>query len=195
MVRPTSRTASAPGTPVAAGVGPSRWPRPSSSSRRRTSSPTRPTTRCSSLAPYMMVAGIVATFVVIPIGPSNVARDLDIGVFYLLAISSLSTLGVLMAGWRSANKYSLMGGLRAGAQLIAYELPLVLTLVAVAVQAGTMSLVGIVDAQAAPVDIGGFAISLPYYSGARSSASSSSSLPPSPSSHAPRSTCRSRNPS
>ena len=113
-------------------------------------------------APYIVVASTVATFVVIPFSPSLIARDLDLGVFYLLAISSLTTLGVLMAGWSSANKYSLMGGLRAGAQLIAYELPLVLTVVAVVVQAGTMSLVGIVEAQAAPIEIGGLSISLPF---------------------------------
>lgn len=113
-------------------------------------------------APYIVVAATVATFVVIPFSPSLIARDLDLGVFYLLAISSLTTLGVLMAGWSSANKYSLMGGLRAGAQLIAYELPLVLTVVAVVVQAGTMSLVGIVEAQAAPIEIGGISISLPF---------------------------------
>ena len=113
-------------------------------------------------APYVVVAATVATFVVIPFSPNLIARDLDLGVFYLLAISSLTTLGVLMAGWASANKYSLMGGLRAGAQLIAYELPLVLTVVAVVVQAGTMSLVGIVEAQAAPIEIGGLSISLPF---------------------------------
>ena len=113
-------------------------------------------------APYIVVAATVATYVVIPFSPNLIARDLDLGVFYLLAISSLTTLGVLMAGWASANKYSLMGGLRAGAQLIAYELPLVLTVVAVVVQAGTMSLVGIVEAQAAPIEIGGVSISLPF---------------------------------
>lgn len=113
-------------------------------------------------APYVVVTATVATFVVIPFSPNLVARDLDLGVFFLLAISSLTTLGVLMAGWSSANKYSLMGGLRAGAQLIAYELPLVLTVVAVVVQAGTMSLIGIVEAQAAPVEIGGLSISVPF---------------------------------
>ncbi|MGA9598300.1 MAG: NADH-quinone oxidoreductase subunit NuoH [Acidimicrobiia bacterium] len=101
------------------------------------------------LAPYVMIAGTLAVFVVIPIGPSLVARDLDIGAFYLLAVSSLSTLGVLMAGWSSGNKYSLIGGVRAGAQLIAYELPLVLAVVAVVIEAGTLSLSGIVNAQAA----------------------------------------------
>ncbi len=113
-------------------------------------------------APYIVVAATFATFVVIPFSPSLVARDLDLGVFYLLAVSSLTTLGVLMAGWSSANKYSLMGGLRAAGQLIAYELPLALAVVAVVVQAGTMSLVGIVEAQAAPITIGGLSISLPF---------------------------------
>ena len=115
------------------------------------------------LAPYVMLAGTIATFVVIPIGPSAVARDLDIGIFYLLAVSSLSTLGVLMAGWSSANKYSLIGGIRAGAQLIAYELPLVLALVAVAIQAGTLSLTGIVVAQAETLfTVGGVDVALPF---------------------------------
>ncbi len=115
------------------------------------------------LAPYVMVAGIIATFVVIPIGPTTIARDLDVGIFYILAISSLSTLGVLMAGWGSGNKYSLIGGVRAGAQLIAYELPLVLALSAVAIQAGTLSLTGIVEVQAQPLwTIGGVDIALPF---------------------------------
>ncbi len=113
-------------------------------------------------APYIVVAATFSTFVVIPFSPSLVARDLDLGVFFLLAISSLTTLGVLMAGWSSANKYSLMGGLRAAGQLIAYELPLMLAVVAVVVQAGTMSLVGIVEAQAAPIEIGSLSISLPF---------------------------------
>ena len=63
-------------------------------------------------------------------------------------MSSLSVIGMLMAGWASANKYSLLGGLRAAGQLIAYELPLVLAVVGVVIQAGTMSLPGIVAAQA-----------------------------------------------
>jgi NADH-quinone oxidoreductase subunit H len=115
------------------------------------------------LAPYVMIAGTLAAFVVIPIGPTVVARDLDVGIFYLLAVSSLSTLGVLMAGWSSGNKYSLIGGIRAGAQLIAYELPLILAAVAVVIQAGTLSLTGIVSAQATPLfHIGSTGISLPF---------------------------------
>ena len=114
-------------------------------------------------APYVVIMAAVATFVVIPLGPDVVARDLDLGAFYLLAISSIGTLGVLMAGWSSANKYSLMGGLRAAAQLIAYELPLLLAVLAVVIQAGTMSLNGIVEAQAEPIlTIGPISIALPF---------------------------------
>ncbi len=98
-------------------------------------------------APYVVLAGTLATFVIIPASPALQIRDLDLGLFYLLAVSSISTIGVLMAGWSSANKYSLIGGLRAAAQLIAYELPLVLAAVGVAIQAGTLSLQGIVAAQ------------------------------------------------
>jgi NADH-quinone oxidoreductase subunit H len=113
-------------------------------------------------APYVVVMATIAVFVVIPFGPDLVARDLDLGAFYLLAISSIGTLGVLMAGWSSANKYSLMGGLRAAAQLIAYELPLLLAVLAVVVQAGTMSLTGIVEAQSVAITIGPVSIILPF---------------------------------
>jgi NADH-quinone oxidoreductase subunit H len=98
-------------------------------------------------APILVLVGTVALFVVIPFGPNLIFRDLDVGIFYALAISSLSTIGVLMAGWSSANKYSLIGGLRAAGQLIAYELPLVLAVVGPVILAGTMSMQGIVQAQ------------------------------------------------
>lgn len=101
-------------------------------------------------APALVLLSAVSLFVVIPFGSSDalVVRNLDIGIFFALAISSVGTLGVLMAGWSSANKYSLMGGLRAAGQLIAYELPMVLSVVGVVVLAETMSLNGIVEAQA-----------------------------------------------
>ena len=98
-------------------------------------------------APYVVLMGTFATFVVIPFGPDLAAEKLDVGIFFLLAVSSLSTLGVLMAGWSSANKYSLIGGLRAAAQLIAYELPMVLAVVGVVIQAGSMNLQDIVVVQ------------------------------------------------
>ncbi len=98
-------------------------------------------------APALVLASTVALLVVVPFGPGLVFRDLQLGIFFALAISSLSTIGVLIAGWSSANKYSLIGGLRAAGQLIAYELPLVLSVVGVVIIAGTMSLDGIVQAQ------------------------------------------------
>ena len=99
------------------------------------------------LAPAFVLFSVFGLFVVVPISPTLVVVDLNLGVVYLLAISTLSTLGVLVAGWSSANKYSLMGGLRAAGQLIAYELPLILAVVGVVIQAETMSLVGIVEKQ------------------------------------------------
>jgi len=115
------------------------------------------------IAPMIVLAGTLAVFVIVPFSPRLVVRNLDLGVFYALAAGSIGTVGVLMAGWSSANKYSLMGGLRAAAQLIAYELPLVLAVVGVVIQAGTMSMVGIVEAQAQTwFHIGDFGVSLPF---------------------------------
>jgi NADH-quinone oxidoreductase subunit H len=98
-------------------------------------------------APLVVVMSTFLVFLVIPMGPDLVVKDLDVGVFYALAVSSLSVIGVLMAGWASANKYALLGALRAAGQLIAYELPLLLAVTGVVIQAGTMSLQGIVLAQ------------------------------------------------
>ena len=100
------------------------------------------------LAPMIAIMSTFLIYAVIPVGPDLVISNLDVGIFYALAVGSLSVLGVLMAGWASANKYSLLGALRAAGQLIAYELPLVLAVVGVVIQAGTMSLSGIVIAQA-----------------------------------------------
>jgi NADH-quinone oxidoreductase subunit H len=100
-----------------------------------------------SLAPAVALIPYIALFVVIPFSDSLWAVDLDVGIFFVLAMSSVSVIGVLMAGWASANKFSLIGALRAAAQLIAYELPLVLAAAAVVMQAGTLSLVGITQSQ------------------------------------------------
>ena len=99
-------------------------------------------------APIVVLMATFLLYIVIPAGPRLVIEDLDTGIFFALAVSSLSVLGILMAGWASANKYSLIGALRAAGQLIAYELPLVLAVVGVVIQAETMSLQGIVRAQA-----------------------------------------------
>jgi len=100
-----------------------------------------------SLAPGVALVPYLIVLVVIPFGPTLYALDLDIGIFFVLAMSSIGVLGVLMAGWSSANKFSLMGALRAAAQLIAYELPLVLASAAVVMLAATTSLIGIIEAQ------------------------------------------------
>ena len=118
--------------------------------------------RVFALAPVVILISTFLIYVVVPAGPRLVVEDLDVGIFYALAVSSLSVVGVLMAGWASANKYSLLGALRAAGQLIAYELPLVLAVVGVVIQAGTMSLQGIVNAQAEQSIFGFGAIGNPF---------------------------------
>ncbi|MCL4293266.1 MAG: NADH-quinone oxidoreductase subunit NuoH [Acidimicrobiia bacterium] len=118
--------------------------------------------RVFALAPAVVVISTFLIFVVIPTGPRLVVKDLDVGVFYALAVSSLSIIGVLMAGWASANKFALLGALRAAAQLIAYELPLLLAVVGVVVQAGTMNLNGIVTAQQGGAIFGWDGLGNPY---------------------------------
>jgi NADH-quinone oxidoreductase subunit H len=99
------------------------------------------------LAPAIALIPYLLVLLVIPIGPGGqVAQELEAGLFYALAVMSVGILGSVMAGWASANKYSLLGGLRAAAQLMAYELPLLLAAASVAMAAGTLSLSGIVDA-------------------------------------------------
>src|SRR6476469_3097659 len=109
--------------------------------------PSQADRRVFALAPAIVVISTFLVFLVIPAGPDIIVKDLNVGVFYALAVSSLSVIGVLMAGWASANKFALLGALRAAGQLIAYELPLLLAVVGVVIQAGTMSLQGIVLAQ------------------------------------------------
>ena len=110
--------------------------------------PWRADKRLFALAPYVVVASVFLIYVAVPFGPDAWFADLDTGIFYILAVSSISVLGILIAGWSSANKYSLLGGLRAAGQLIAYELPMVLAVVGVVIQAGTLNMQGIVAAQA-----------------------------------------------
>ncbi|MQA24449.1 MAG: NADH-quinone oxidoreductase subunit NuoH [Micromonosporaceae bacterium] len=99
------------------------------------------------LAPIVALIPYLVALLVIPLGPGDlVAQPLDIGLFLVLAILGVGIVSVLMAGWASANKYSLLGGLRAAAQLLGYELPFVLAAASVAMAAGTLSLTGIVEA-------------------------------------------------
>lgn len=118
--------------------------------------------RVFALAPLLVLLSTFLVYVVLPAGPRLVVEDLDVGIFYALAVASIGVIGVLMAGWASSNKYALLGALRAAGQLIAYELPLVLAVVGVVVQAGTMSLQGIVAAQANGAIFGVDVFGLPF---------------------------------
>ncbi|MEJ5253991.1 MAG: NADH-quinone oxidoreductase subunit NuoH [Acidimicrobiales bacterium] len=113
-------------------------------------------------APVVVLMSTFLVYVAIPTSKHLVVEDLDVGIFFVLAVSSLSVIGVLMAGWASANKYSLLGGLRAAGQLIAYELPMVLAVVGVVIQAGTLNLNGIVEAQSNGGIFGWDGIGFPY---------------------------------
>jgi NADH-quinone oxidoreductase subunit H len=99
------------------------------------------------LAPGVAMVPYIAILVVLPFSDTLFALNLDVGIFFVMAMSSVSVIGVLLAGWSSANKFSLIGALRAAAQLIAYELPLVLSAAGVVMLAGATSMVGIVEAQ------------------------------------------------
>ncbi len=99
-------------------------------------------------APYLLLLGTVLSFVVIPFGPKWIIADLNIGVLYLLATGSFTVVGLIMAGWASNNKYALLGGMRSAAQIVSYEIPNALAILVVVLTAGTMSMQGIIRAQA-----------------------------------------------
>jgi NADH-quinone oxidoreductase subunit H len=99
------------------------------------------------LAPFFVIVASVCTFGAIPFGRGLQTFDFNIGIFYLLAISSLGVIGILLAGWSSNNKYSMIGAMRSGAQLISYELSAGLSLLTVVVLAGTMQLSTIIENQ------------------------------------------------
>ncbi len=98
------------------------------------------------LAPAVAMLPYLVAFLAVPLGPGLVGQDLDLGLFFVLAVMGVGVVGTLMAGWASANKFSLLGGIRVAAQLMAYELPFVLAAASVAMAAGTLSLLGIVEA-------------------------------------------------
>ncbi len=100
------------------------------------------------LAPFIVIIVTFMAIAAIPFAKGLQALDFDIGVFYVSAVSSLGVIGILLAGWASNNKYSLIGAMRSGAQIISYELSVGLTLITMIIFAGTMQISGIVDAQA-----------------------------------------------
>ncbi len=109
--------------------------------------PTRADRVLFKLAPFVVLVSTFLLVLVVPFSLDGTFINADTGIYLAMAVSSISVIGILMAGWASANKYSLMGGIRAAGQLIAYELPMILAVVGVVIQAGTLNMNGIVFAQ------------------------------------------------
>ena len=105
------------------------------------------------LAPLAVFVPAFLLWVTIPVGEDLVLRNLELGLFYIVAISILSVMGLVMAGWGSANKYAVLGGLRAAGQLISYEIPFIMAILGVAMLAQSLDLSVIVDEQATIANI------------------------------------------
>ncbi len=99
------------------------------------------------LAPFVLFIGSLLAWAAIPFAPGFMAADLDMGLLYIFAASSLVTIGILMSGWASNNKWSLYGAARGAAQIVSYEIPLALAVVPVVLYAGTLNMSDIVTAQ------------------------------------------------
>jgi NADH-quinone oxidoreductase subunit H len=99
------------------------------------------------LAPVMLVVAVFMGFAVLPMGRNMVLVDLDASLLFFFAMGASTEISIFMAGWSSRNKYSLLGAMRAVAQMISYEVPLLLSSVAIVMMTGSLSLVKIVEAQ------------------------------------------------
>ena len=99
------------------------------------------------LAPYLVVAASLTAFAVLPWGNGLQIIDFNIGIFFLISVSSIGVLGILLAGWSSNNKFTLIGAMRSGAQMISYELSIGLSIMTMVMLAGTMNITGIVEEQ------------------------------------------------
>lgn len=99
------------------------------------------------LAPYLVIIASMLAFAVLPWGNGLQIIDFNVGIFFLLAVSSIGVLGILLAGWSSNNKFTLIGALRSGAQMVSYELSIGLSVLTMVAFAGTMNVVEIVEAQ------------------------------------------------
>ena len=99
------------------------------------------------LAPFIVIIVPFLTISVIPFAPGLQSLDFDIGIFFVTAVSSVGVIGVLLAGWASNNKYSLIGGMRSGAQIVSYELSVGMSLITMVIMAGTMQVSEIVELQ------------------------------------------------
>lgn len=98
-------------------------------------------------APYFSMVGLLLPFVVLPFGESTVVTDLNVGVFYVTAVTAFVVVGILLSGWASNSKWALFGGIRGAAQVLSYEIPAGISLMVPVLMAGTLSLQGIVRAQ------------------------------------------------
>lgn len=99
------------------------------------------------MAPFIVFLGAFAAFVVLPFGASSIVSDLNIGILYVVAVGSLSVVGIIMAGWASNSKYALYGGMRSVAQIVSYEIPAAMAIMTVIILAGSLSMQQIVNAQ------------------------------------------------
>jgi NAD(P)H-quinone oxidoreductase subunit 1 len=99
------------------------------------------------LAPVVVFTPVLLSYLIVPFGQTLIITDISIGIFFWIALSSIRPIGLLMAGYASNNKYSLLGGLRAAAQSISYEIPLALAVLAIAMMSDSLSTVEIVEQQ------------------------------------------------
>ncbi|MBI1813910.1 MAG: NADH-quinone oxidoreductase subunit NuoH [Deltaproteobacteria bacterium] len=99
------------------------------------------------MAPYVVVMGFVTTFVVLPFSSALVVADMNVGVIYITAVTALIVVGILMAGWASNNKWSLIGGIRSAAQIVSYEIPAGLSIFPIVLITGSLSMQEIIKAQ------------------------------------------------
>ena len=99
------------------------------------------------IAPYLMAIGVMSGFAVLPFSHRFVGTNLNIGVLYVLGVTSISVVGILMSGWASNSKWALFGGMRSAAQIVSYEIPTAMAILPAVLLAGTMSTQGIIHAQ------------------------------------------------
>src|SRR5712691_6098583 len=99
------------------------------------------------LAPYVVMTGFVGAFVAIPFGGPLIIADLNVGILYVTAVTALVVVGILMAGWSSNNKWSLLGGIRSAAQIVSYEIPAGLSIFPIVMLSGALSMQSIIQGQ------------------------------------------------
>ncbi len=111
--------------------------------------PTDADKKLFNMAPILVFAGSFAVFAAIPFSSAYVGTELDLGIFYIIAVSGIVVAGILMAGWASNNKYSLLGAMRSAAQIISYEIPTALVILSIVMLTGTLNMVKITEMQTA----------------------------------------------